>query len=154
MVGPRPSPRLGLLANVLGLAPATIERVLYRAGVKHPNRCSLRELAAVLRGESVARARAEARALRMRSRGSRYWIAGYLHLLAEWHLTKNGDLFPDEVSYGSPKRIWWKCSKGPDHEWCASATNRTSRPRGCPFCANRAVSVTNSLASLAPEMAR
>jgi hypothetical protein len=154
MVGRRPSPYVSLLGNLLGLPPSAIEHALQSAGVKHPNRYPLRELAAVLTGESVERARAEARILRMRGHRSRYWIAGYPHLLAEWHLTKNGDLFPDEVSYGSRKRIWWKCSKGPDHEWCVSPSNRTSRGRGCPFCANRAVSATNSLASLAPEIAR
>jgi len=154
MVGRHPPSRLGVLASLLGLPASTIERALQRAGVQHPSKRSMRELAASLTGESIERARAEARALRMRGHGSRYWVAGYPHLLAEWHPTKNGDLFPDEVSYGSPKRIWWKCSKGPDHEWCVSATNRTSHGRGCPFCANRAVSVTNSLASLAPEIAR
>ena len=92
--------------------------------------------------------------MRMRGHGSRYWVAGYPSLLAQWHPTRNVDIFPDEVSYGSQRRIWWKCPKGPDHEWCVSATNRTSHGRGCPFCANRAVSVTNSLASLAPKITR
>jgi Probable Zinc-ribbon domain/Outer membrane efflux protein len=52
------------------------------------------------------------------------------------------------------ERIWWKCTKGPDHEWCVAVHQRTTRGRGCPFCRNRLVSVTNSLASLAPEVAR
>jgi hypothetical protein len=43
--------------------------------------------------------------LRMRGHGSRYWVAGYPRLLAQWHPTRNGDLFPDEVSFGSGKRI-------------------------------------------------
>jgi Probable Zinc-ribbon domain len=146
--------RLDAIAALLGLPGATIERRLRRAGVRQPGRLSMRELAAVLTGESLARARAEVRERRMRAHGSRYWVAGYPRLLAQWHPTKNGDLFPDEVSYGSTKRIWWKCHEGPDHEWCVSATNRTSHGRGCPFCANRAVSVTNSLASLAPHIAR
>lgn len=94
-----------------------------------------------------------ARALPRRGYGSKYWVAGYPRLLAEWHPTKNGTLSPHQVSFGSKKRIWWKCPKGPDHEWRATAGERTTRRRGCPFCRNRLVSVTNSLATTAPEIA-
>ena len=52
-------------------------------------------------------------------------------LAAEWHPTKNGDLSPDNIVYGSNKRVWWlgKCG----HEWpaCISARNRGN---GCPYC--------------------
>ena len=53
----------------------------------------------------------------------------------EWHPTKNGDLKPENFSYGSETKVWWKCSKGDDHEWEAAIKNR-SRGRGCPKCAN------------------
>ena len=36
-------------------------------------------------------------------------------LCKEWDYDKNGDLTPDNVSYGSNKKVWWKCKKG--HEW-------------------------------------
>ena len=72
----------------------------------------------------------------------------------EWHPTKNGELTPNEVIAGSNKKFWWKCDKGPDHEWAAAVCNRTrSRKTGCPCCANYQVSVTNSIASLFPEIA-
>jgi hypothetical protein len=57
-------------------------------------------------------------------------------LCQEWHPTKNGQLTPDTVSYGSAKKVWWVCSKG--HEWPASIANRAKalNPRGCPQCAD------------------
>jgi hypothetical protein len=74
---------------------------------------------------------------------------------AQWHPTKNGELTPDRVVAASGKRVWWKCPKGPDHEWEARVIERTRlRARGkCPFCANQRVSVTNSLATLHPKIA-
>ena len=71
---------------------------------------------------------------------------------AEWHPTKN-DRTPDEVAAGSKKKFWWLCSKGPDHEWPSAVSSRTDKGSGCPFCAGQAVSVTNSLAALAPDVA-
>jgi hypothetical protein len=93
---------------------------------------------------------------RMRPTGSKYWLSGYPELIAEWHPTKNAGLYPDEVSYGSGLRIWWKCSKGPDHEWSCVAKQRTDSARGtrCPFCAGKRVSVTNSLETLFPKLVR
>ena len=74
-------------------------------------------------------------------------------IAAQWHPTKNEDLTPDRVVAGSGKRVWWKCSKGPDHEWLASLDSRTGSGTDCPFCDGKKVSVTNSLASLFPEIA-
>ena len=53
----------------------------------------------------------------------------------EWHPTKNGDLLPSQVSRASGKKVWWKCSNNPDHEWEAKIKNRTVLLSGCPFCA-------------------
>ena len=50
----------------------------------------------------------------------------------EWHPTKNPDLKPTEVTSGSNKKVWWKCSKC-GHEWEASVTNRVSGGN-CPIC--------------------
>jgi hypothetical protein len=93
----------------------------------------------------------------MAVRTSKQWVAGYPQLVAEWHPTKNIDLYPHEVRYASNLSIWWKCKKGPDHEWRASANVRTRSGAGvqpCPFCSGRRVSITNSLATIAPELAR
>jgi len=74
-------------------------------------------------------------------------------LATQWHPTKNNGLTPEQVTAGSNKRVWWKCPNNFNHEWEAIITNRV-KGRGCPFCANKAVSITNSLASLYPEIAK
>jgi hypothetical protein len=73
-------------------------------------------------------------------------------LAAEWHPTLNGKLTPDRVVAGTAKPRWWKCPVGPDHEWEAPPQRRVRQP-GCPFCTGNRISVTNSLATLAPDVA-
>jgi hypothetical protein len=75
-------------------------------------------------------------------------------LAKEWHPTRNGKLRADQVRPGSEREVWWKCSGGPDHEWYCSVKWRVRRGFGCPFCANRRLSVTNSLLALHPKLAR
>lgn len=111
-----------------------------------------REIVGRLSSAQVARAVAATRERRL-SGVSRRWVGGYPRLVAEWHPTRNGTLMPWEVSYGSTRMIWWRCPKGPDHEWRARAGRRVIGD-GCPFCANQRVSVTNSLATCAPDIAR
>ncbi len=84
--------------------------------------------------------------------GSRYWVSGYPHLVGQWDAERNGTLTPSTVTAGSGRMIWWRCANGPDHVWRAKPNNRTEGA-GCPFCANRSVSVTNSLATSAPRIA-
>lgn len=72
-------------------------------------------------------------------------------LLAQWHRTKNGDLTPEDVSYGSKKPIWWRCEQG--HEWQSPVFNRAEKMHGCPFCAGRRVAPGMDLQSLYPELA-
>ena len=52
-------------------------------------------------------------------------------LAAEWHPTKNGDLTPENVSYGANKRVWWLCPQG--HEYQATINHR-SGGTNCPKC--------------------
>ncbi|WP_197446794.1 zinc-ribbon domain-containing protein [Tautonia plasticadhaerens] len=72
---------------------------------------------------------------------------------AEWHPTRNGGLTPDRVLPRAGTKVWWTCPEGPDHEWEATVANRTSGRTGCPCCAGRHASVTNSLATLHPDLA-
>ena len=52
----------------------------------------------------------------------------------QWHPTKNGDLTPDQVTFGSGRKVWWRCGEG--HEWQATIHNRTGvNKTGCPVCA-------------------
>lgn len=78
-------------------------------------------------------------------------------LIKYWHPTKNTDYDPSELSVKSTKKIWWRCAKGPDHEWeAAPRVLYAMQAKGktiCPFCSNQKVSVTNSLATLYPEIA-
>jgi hypothetical protein len=76
-------------------------------------------------------------------------------LAAEWHPIRNGDLTPANVSAGMRLPAWWKCARGPDHEWRAAiwTRGRREKPTGCPFCLGQRVSVTNSLAVRHPDIA-
>lgn len=58
---------------------------------------------------------------------------GNNHLLDQWDSTLNGALTPQLISYGSKRRVWWRCEAG--HVWDASVTARTSGNSGCPYCA-------------------
>lgn len=76
-----------------------------------------------------------------------------IEILEEWHPTRNNDLEPKSVSYGSEKKIWWRCNKG--HEWLASLNSRTSSKVGCPICSGHQVlEGYNDLATVHPEIAR
>lgn len=57
-------------------------------------------------------------------------------IAAEWDYEKNEDLEPSRVSFGSNKKVWWRCPKG--HSYEARITDRTGRHKsGCPYCAGR-----------------
>ncbi len=58
------------------------------------------------------------------------------NLSKEWNYEKNDGLTPADVTSGSNKKVWWKCSKG--HEWQATINNR-NKDIGCPYCAGQKV---------------
>lgn len=75
-------------------------------------------------------------------------------LVLEWHPKYNDTLQPDEVSAGSNKKVFWKCSKC-NHEWQATINNRAKQKRGCPCCANKVVvKGKNDLATTHPQIAK
>lgn len=58
----------------------------------------------------------------------------YPDIAREWHPTKNGNLKPTEVSYGSSKIVWWQVvNNGEIYEWQTSIVNRTYWGAGCPY---------------------
>ena len=68
-----------------------------------------------------------------------------------WHPTRNGDLTPEQVTAGTPKRVWWQCKNG--HEWEARVADRV-RGRRCPVCSGKkVVAGINDLATTHPELA-
>jgi Probable Zinc-ribbon domain len=74
-------------------------------------------------------------------------------LASEWDPDANGDLTPDQIHVGAARRVFWACEAGPDHRWSASPDARTRGGAGCPFCANRSISVTNRLDLRYPDLA-
>ena len=73
-------------------------------------------------------------------------------LLAQWHPQKNGDLRPADVTYGSNRKVWWRCEK--NHEWQTSVYVRTSKGAGCPYCSGiRPWPGENDLETMHPELA-
>lgn len=74
-------------------------------------------------------------------------------IAAEWHATRNGDLNPSNVAYGTHKKVWWTCGNG--HEFDTKVSSRTGRGTGCPVCSgNEVLSGFNDLASKFPTIAR
>ena len=56
-------------------------------------------------------------------------------IASQWHPIRNLTLQPDQVPRASSKKVWWKCTENPEHEWKASIKNRTVLGVGCPHCA-------------------
>ena len=52
-------------------------------------------------------------------------------LASEWNHELNGALAPSSVTYGSGRRVWWKCTQG--HSWQATVAMRVEGT-GCPAC--------------------
>jgi hypothetical protein len=80
-------------------------------------------------------------------------VADYPELVAQFDRRRNRPITPETISYGSARKVWWKCPKGPDHRWQMTPNARTHGGEGCPFCAGKRVSITNALATRAPALA-
>ena len=73
-------------------------------------------------------------------------------IAAEWDAQKNGSLFPENVTKGSGKKVWWICPKG--HSYDMYVFERV-KGGNCPFCNNRRVLCGyNDLQTLRPEIAQ
>ena len=55
-------------------------------------------------------------------------------IAAEWHPTKNRNLKPEDFTYRSSTKVWWKCKKG--HVWRNTIASRYAKNvvRGCQKC--------------------
>ena len=74
----------------------------------------------------------------------------YPELAAEWS-DRNLPLKPEQITYGSNKRVWWHGKCG--HEWETSVKARTSG-ENCPYCSGkRVLAGYNDLATIAPDLA-
>ena len=55
-------------------------------------------------------------------------------LIKEWDYEKN-IITPQQITYGTNKKVWWKCEKG--HNWQATVGSRAGGQKtSCPYCKN------------------
>ena len=72
-------------------------------------------------------------------------------LVSEWS-EKNLPLTPDDITFGSNKKVWWKGACG--HEWQTSVKARSNGEK-CPICSGaREIAGINDLATLEPLLAK
>jgi hypothetical protein len=50
----------------------------------------------------------------------------------EWDAVQNDKLSTKDVTIGSHKKVWWKCTVSKEHTWKAVLKSRITR--GCPYC--------------------
>lgn len=77
-------------------------------------------------------------------------------LMKEWNWDKNNllGLFPNEITFGSAKKVWWKCNIC-GYEWQTTPNNRTNIKTGCPCCSKKKViRGINDLQTFFPNVAR
>ena len=66
-------------------------------------------------------------------------------LITEWS-EKNLPLTPDDITFGSNKKVWWKGTCG--HEWQTSVKARSNGEK-CPICSGASgIAGINDLATL------
>ncbi|MBQ3946307.1 MAG: zinc-ribbon domain-containing protein [Alphaproteobacteria bacterium] len=73
-------------------------------------------------------------------------------IIKQWDYKKNG-IKPEELSHGSSKIVWWKCSKG--HSYQMAVYRKTSRGfKSCPICSGHlTVPGVNDFETCYPEIA-
>ncbi|MGY1738367.1 zinc-ribbon domain-containing protein [Geodermatophilus sp. SYSU D00684] len=67
-------------------------------------------------------------------------------IAAQFDPALNDGRRPEQVLAGTKEAVTWRCDRGPDHVWRVSVVSRTSQNNGCPCCAGKQLSLTNSLA--------
>lgn len=69
----------------------------------------------------------------------------------EWDFEKNGETKPSDVSFGSQKSYYWKCSKS--HSFKLSIYRRTKEGSSCKYCSGNAIEPgVSDLQTLYPEI--
>ena len=75
----------------------------------------------------------------------------YPLLLKEWDYDKNVNIDPNNVSFGSYKKVWWKCEK--NHSWRSKVSHRTSGS-ACPYCYGTKACKDNCLQTINPDISK
>lgn len=81
------------------------------------------------------------------STASRRYLSDYPELINQLVSIDGVQMEPSLIRAGSHKNATWRCDIGPDHVWDMAIFQRTLNNEGCPFCGNKRLSVTNSLAN-------
>jgi len=85
------------------------------------------------------------------------YLSDFLDVAKEFHPTKNQPKTADDITVGSKKEVWWRCSNG--HEWPATPNSRLGRRKSgkiqsCPFCSGKLASPENNLFFCFPDIAK
>lgn len=97
--------------------------------------------------------RVKIRELYIRNEKKKSIQSKFPNIAVEWDYEKNGKLNPNNFSFGSDVKVWWKCSKG--HSYEATISHRTSAKNAtaCPYCAGQKIlSGYNDLATKRPDL--
>ena len=77
----------------------------------------------------------------------------YPDIAREWDYEMNSPLKPTNVTPGSQKKIWWRCSYG--HKYQCFIGDKVTTQRKCPYCTNRlTMTGFNDLRTTNPELAK
>lgn len=79
-------------------------------------------------------------------------FAKFPALCREWNNDMNNGIYPQDISWNSTKKVWWKCKFG--HEWESRVSDRSKRGDKCPYCSGRRACVDNCLETLRPDLAK
>ena len=72
-------------------------------------------------------------------------------LVSEWS-EKNLTLTPDDITFGSNRKVWWRGARG--HVWQTSVKARSNGEK-CPICSGaRVIAGINDLATLEPLLVK
>ena len=74
-------------------------------------------------------------------------------LMLDWDYSKNKNIDPNDVSYGSNIVVWWKC-RTCSYEWKTPGSWRGAGKNGCPACSNQVVTNKNRFSILFPNIAK
>ena len=70
------------------------------------------------------------------------FLDNFPDLKKEWDFEKNSEskFFPENFSFGSHQKVYWKCQIKNCHKWEALINKRTGNDKtGCPICSNKKI---------------
>ena len=84
---------------------------------------------------------------------AKQYLSENKELMKEWDWEANANLDPTKLTYGSHKKVWWKCQKC-SYRWQTVVKDRTLSNHGCSACSRRILVVgKNDLLTVRPDIA-